>query len=87
MFPVKNLLQQLEPTFRATFDPGTKFSFTILQDLAEALPRDVVTTLNQVTRASINIATREFYEAAEFVQNLVAKYSNQCHRLTGHGIQ
>ncbi|GAD93688.1 hypothetical protein THITE_2120667 [Paecilomyces variotii No. 5] len=36
MFPVVQLLQQKEPIFYANFNPGITFSFTILQDLAEA---------------------------------------------------
>ena len=36
MFPVESLLQQPEPTYNATFDPNTTFSFTVLRDLAEA---------------------------------------------------
>ncbi|KAL1845775.1 hypothetical protein Plec18167_004984 [Paecilomyces lecythidis] len=37
MFPVAQLLQQEEPIFYANFNPGITFSFTICQDLAEAL--------------------------------------------------
>ncbi|GAB1205164.1 hypothetical protein APSETT445_003834 [Aspergillus pseudonomiae] len=36
MFPVESLFQQPEPTYNATFDPNTTFSFTVLRDLAEA---------------------------------------------------
>ncbi|KAJ5118721.1 hypothetical protein N7448_010429 [Penicillium atrosanguineum] len=35
-FPVEKLLQSEDPVFPASFDPQVKFSFTILQDLAEA---------------------------------------------------
>lgn len=35
-FPVQPLLQQETPVFPASFDPQTTFSFTVLQDLAEA---------------------------------------------------
>ncbi|GKZ27114.1 hypothetical protein AbraIFM66951_004168 [Aspergillus brasiliensis] len=36
MFPVETLLHQADPVFRASFNPDTAFSFTVLQDLAEA---------------------------------------------------
>ncbi|GLA25608.1 NAD(P)-binding protein [Aspergillus phoenicis ATCC 13157] len=39
MFPVETLLHQAEPVFRADFNPDTAFSFTILQDLAEAFAK------------------------------------------------
>jgi uncharacterized protein YbjT (DUF2867 family) len=35
-FPVGNLLQSETPVFPANFDPQVTFSFTVLQDLAEA---------------------------------------------------
>jgi uncharacterized protein YbjT (DUF2867 family) len=38
-FPVQKLLQQEAPVFPASFDPKITFSFTILQDLAEAFTK------------------------------------------------
>ncbi|AEO69901.1 3fe92f1b-c3ef-4bdf-98a4-5777eb6d26a8 [Thermothielavioides terrestris] len=38
-FPVQQLLQQQSPVFTARFDPNTTFSFTVLQDLAEAIAK------------------------------------------------
>lgn len=38
-FPVQHLFQQEAPVFPAAFDPKTTFSFTVLQDLAEAFVR------------------------------------------------
>lgn len=35
-FPVEQLLQQEEPVFHANYNPNVTFSFTILQDLADA---------------------------------------------------
>jgi uncharacterized protein YbjT (DUF2867 family) len=35
-FPVESLLQSEDPVFPASFDPQVTFSFTVLQDLAEA---------------------------------------------------
>lgn len=35
-FPVEHLLQSEDPVFHASFDPQVTFSFTVLQDLAEA---------------------------------------------------
>ncbi|KAL2022920.1 hypothetical protein VTK56DRAFT_4135 [Thermocarpiscus australiensis] len=37
--PVQLLLQQQSPVFPASFDPKTTFSFTVLQDLAEAIAK------------------------------------------------
>ncbi|KAJ6112000.1 hypothetical protein N7523_008061 [Penicillium sp. IBT 18751x] len=38
-FPVEHLLQSEDPVFPASFDPQVTFSFTVLQDLAEAFAR------------------------------------------------